>query len=58
MELNLTALFHCCLLAAESMRRKGRGGRIINVASIFEHLGSSLFRLSAYAASKGGVENL
>ncbi len=58
LELNLTASFHCCLLAAESMRRKGKGGRIINVASIFGHLGSSLFRVSAYAASKGGVENL
>lgn len=58
LELNLTAAFHCCLLAAASMRRGGRGGRIINVASIFGHLGSSLFRLSAYAASKGGLENL
>ncbi len=56
-DLNLTALFHCCLLAAESMRRRG-GGRIVNVSSIFGHLGSSLFRVSSYAASKGGVENL
>jgi len=56
-DLNLTALFHCSLLAAASMRRRG-GGRIINISSIFGHLGSSLFRVSAYAASKGGVENL
>lgn len=56
--LNLTALFQCCLLAAESMRRGGAGGRIINVSSIFGHLGSSLFRVSGYAAAKGGVENL
>ena len=58
LEVNLTASFHCSLLAAESMRRGARGGRIINVSSIFGHLGSSLFRLSAYAASKGGIENL
>jgi gluconate 5-dehydrogenase len=57
LDLNLSALFHCCLLGAEAMRQRG-GGRIINVASIFGHLGSSLFRVAAYAASKGGVENL
>jgi len=55
--LNLSALFHCCLLGAQAMRKRG-GGRIVNVASIFGHLGSSLFRVSSYAASKGGVENL
>lgn len=55
--LNLSALFHCCLLGAAAMRKRGRG-RIINIASIFGHLGSSLFRVSSYAASKGGVENL
>jgi NAD(P)-dependent dehydrogenase (short-subunit alcohol dehydrogenase family) len=55
---NLTGLFHCCLAAAGIMRRKGRSGRIINVSSIFGRVGSSLFRVSAYAASKGGVETL
>jgi len=55
---NLTSLFHCCLTAASIMRRGGRGGRIINVSSIFGRLGSPLFRVSAYAASKGGVETL
>jgi gluconate 5-dehydrogenase len=55
--LNLSALFQCCLLAADAMRKRG-GGRIINVSSIFGHLGSSLFRVSSYAATKGGVENL
>jgi NAD(P)-dependent dehydrogenase (short-subunit alcohol dehydrogenase family) len=56
--LNLNAAFHCCLLARMRMRRDGREARIINVSSIFGHLGSSLFRLSAYAASKGAIENL
>ena len=58
LELNLSAALHCSLLAANSMRQGGRGGRIINVTSIFGRLGSSLFRVSAYAASKGGLENL
>ena len=58
LELNLNAAFHCSLLARSRMRRDGRQARIINVSSIFGHLGSSLFRLSAYAASKGAIENL
>ncbi len=58
LELNLTAAFHCSLLARSRMRRGGRQGRVINVSSIFGHLGSSLFRLAAYTASKGGLENL
>lgn len=56
-ELNMSALFQCSLLAAEAMREAG-GGRIINVTSIFGRLGSSLFRVASYAASKGGAENL
>jgi len=58
MDLNLSALFQCSVLAATSMRAGGRHGRIINVTSIFGRLGSSLFRVAAYAASKGGAENL
>jgi len=58
LELNLNAAFHCALLARSRMRRNERHARIINVSSIFGHLGSSLFRLSAYAASKGAIENL
>lgn len=58
LELNVTAAFHCALLARERMCRDGRYGRIINLSSIFGHLGSSLFRLSAYVASKGALENL
>jgi NAD(P)-dependent dehydrogenase (short-subunit alcohol dehydrogenase family) len=57
-DLNLTAAFHCALLAKQRMGRDNRYGRVINVSSIFGHLGSSLFRLSAYAASKGALENL
>jgi gluconate 5-dehydrogenase len=56
--LNMTAVFQCSLVAAAQMQKAGRGGRIINVTSIFAHLGSSLFRVASYAASKGGAENL
>lgn len=56
--LNLTSVFQCSLLAAAQMKGAGTGGRIIHVTSIFGHLGSSLFRVSSYAASKGGAENL
>ena len=56
--LNMTAMFQCCLLAAAQMKAAGAGGRIVNVTSIFGHLGSSLFRVASYAASKGGAENL
>jgi gluconate 5-dehydrogenase len=55
---NLTAVFQASLLAAESMIRGGRGGRIINISSIFGSHGSSLFRVASYAASKSGVEGL
>ncbi len=58
LSLNLSAVFQCCLLARESMARGGHGGRIINISSIFGRLGSSLFRVAAYAAAKGGVDNL
>lgn len=57
LELNMSALFQCCLLGAEQMKGNG-GGRIVNVTSIFGSLGSSLFRVAAYAASKGGAQNL
>jgi len=56
--LNMTAVFQCCLLAASQMKKAGAGGRILNVTSIFGRLGSSLFRVASYAASKGGAENL
>jgi NAD(P)-dependent dehydrogenase (short-subunit alcohol dehydrogenase family) len=55
--LNTTAVFQASLLAAAQMKKHG-GGRIINVTSIFGSLGSSLFRVASYAASKGGAENL
>lgn len=55
--LNLTAPFQAALLAHQRMAPRGHG-RIINITSIFGKLGSSLFRVAAYAASKGGADNL
>ncbi|HXC50795.1 MAG TPA: SDR family oxidoreductase [Candidatus Limnocylindrales bacterium] len=55
---NATATFQASLLAAAQMKRAGSGGRIINITSIFGSLGSSLFRVASYAASKGAAENL
>ena len=52
MELNLTAVFDLCQLAAKMMLAKGRG-KIINIGSLHSILGKR--ELAVYAASKGGV---
>ncbi|MFC1947909.1 SDR family NAD(P)-dependent oxidoreductase [Chloroflexota bacterium] len=51
---NLTGTFLCGRYAAESMISQGKGGSIINIASI-EALHPSSTGMSAYDASKGGV---
>ena len=55
LEINLTAVFHCCQLVAPAMLAKGRGS-IINISSVAGHIG--LARTAAYCAAKGGVELL
>jgi len=52
---NLSGTFYCCRGAARHMLAAGSGS-IINVSSVHGHTGVS--RMAAYAASKGGVENL
>lgn len=52
---NLTGTFLCAREAARRMR--GRGGAVVNVASIMGFSGG-LFPNPAYQASKGGVVNL
>lgn len=54
-EVNLTAVFHLCQLAARLMLPRGRG-KIINIASMLSFFGG--FTVPAYAASKGGVMQL
>lgn len=55
--INLKGLFFFSQEAAKDMIARGRGGRIINVASIFGIVGSEL-GASVYHASKGAVVNL
>jgi NAD(P)-dependent dehydrogenase (short-subunit alcohol dehydrogenase family) len=53
LELDLTAPFLCSQRAARRMIAAGRGGRIINVTSVHEHV--PLPEASAYCAAKGGL---
>jgi NAD(P)-dependent dehydrogenase (short-subunit alcohol dehydrogenase family) len=50
---NLTGAFLCAQAAARRMVSAGRGGRIVNVTSVHEHV--PLKGASAYCASKGGL---
>ena len=57
MEINVTSLWHLGKLIAPSMIANG-GGSIINVASMFGHVGSAPVKQAHYCASKGAVVNL
>ena len=53
-DVNLDGVFLCTKYASEQMKKQGKGGKIINVASI-DALHPSMVGLSAYDASKHGV---
>lgn len=53
---NLTAVHWGCQIFGQEMVRCGRGGSILNIASVNAHL--PLSRVFAYAASKSAVVNL
>lgn len=55
-EVNLTTPFVLCQLAAKKMIEQGRGGKIINFASMLSFFGG--FTVPAYAASKGGIAQM
>ncbi|MCD8249362.1 MAG: SDR family oxidoreductase [Lachnospiraceae bacterium] len=55
-ELNLTATFEMCQLAARQMIAQKSKGKIINVASMTSYFGG--WTIPAYAASKGGIAQL
>lgn len=57
MRVNLKGLFFASQAAARIMIQKGKGGRIINIGSIFGLVGSEL-GASVYHASKAAVQNL
>ncbi|WP_069885821.1 SDR family oxidoreductase [Streptomyces luteocolor] len=50
---NLTSPFHLSQVAARHMIEQGRGGRIINITSVHEHL--PIGEGSTYCAAKGGL---
>ncbi len=53
LEVNLTGAFICSQIAAGHMIEQGRGGRVVNVTSVHEHV--PLRGSAAYCASKGGL---
>ena len=53
LDVNLTGAFVCAQAAARRMVAAGRGGRIVNVTSVHEHV--PLEEAAAYCASKGGL---
>lgn len=55
-EVNLSSVFRLSQLAGREMISKGRGGKIINIASLLSFQGG--ITVPAYAASKGAVAQL
>jgi len=53
LDVDLSGPFLCAQRAARRMVAAGRGGRIVNVTSVHEHV--PLFGSSAYCAAKGGL---
>ena len=51
--LNLDSAFLCAQVAARRMVQAGKGGRIINITSVHEHV--PLQEAAAYCAAKGGL---
>jgi 2-deoxy-D-gluconate 3-dehydrogenase len=57
LDVNLRGVFFSAQAGATQMVRQGRGGKIVNIASIMGLVGSATSGV-AYCASKGGVVNL
>jgi NAD(P)-dependent dehydrogenase (short-subunit alcohol dehydrogenase family) len=55
---NMTGVFLCAREAARHMLAGGRGGRIINTASIMGMVGGGLYPNISYQATKGAVVNM
>ena len=55
-EVNLSSVFRLSKLAGKQMIENGRGGKIVNIASLLSFQGG--ITVPAYAASKGGVAQL
>lgn len=57
LDVNVTAVWHLCKLAAPHIEASG-GGAIVNVASMLGHVGGTPVKQAGYCASKGAVINL
>ena len=57
-DVNLTGLFFASREAARHMIASGRGGRIVNIASMMGLSGGGLYPNASYQATKGAVINL
>jgi NAD(P)-dependent dehydrogenase (short-subunit alcohol dehydrogenase family) len=55
---NMTAVFLCARVAARRMIASGRGGSIVNVASIMGLSGGGLYPNISYQTTKGAVVNM
>jgi NAD(P)-dependent dehydrogenase (short-subunit alcohol dehydrogenase family) len=55
---NMTGVFLCAREAARHMLAAGRGGRIVNTASIMGLSGGGLYPNISYQATKGAVVNM
>jgi NAD(P)-dependent dehydrogenase (short-subunit alcohol dehydrogenase family) len=58
LDLNLTTVFRLCQEVARRLFEQGLPGRIVNVSSVLGRVGSAVYRLAPYVASKGAIENL
>ena len=56
LNINLTAVFSLCQMAANQFFKQNSKGKIINVASMLSFFGG--YTVPAYAASKGGVAQI
>jgi 2-deoxy-D-gluconate 3-dehydrogenase len=54
--LNLKTVFFMCQAAARQFIRQGKGGKIVNIASMLSFQGG--IRVPSYTASKGGVRTM
>jgi NAD(P)-dependent dehydrogenase (short-subunit alcohol dehydrogenase family) len=55
---NMTGVFLCARAAARQMMARGRGGAIVNVASVMGLSGGGLYPNISYQATKGAVVNM
>ncbi len=56
MDLNLKSVFFLCQAAARQYVKQGRGGKIVNIASLLSYQGG--IRVPSYTSSKSGVLGL